>query len=52
VVLATIYGAPPATEAVKTFDLDLRRAFTVSSVTVNGSTAGFAQPPTSRRSSS
>jgi aminopeptidase N len=33
-----------ATDAVKTFDLDLRRALTVSSVTVNGSTAGFAQP--------
>ena len=33
-----------ATEAVKTFDLDLRRALTVSSVTVNGTTASFAQP--------
>jgi aminopeptidase N len=33
-----------ATEAVKTFDLDLRRALTVSSVTVNGTAASFAQP--------
>jgi aminopeptidase N len=33
-----------AVEAIKTFDLDLRRALTVSSVTVDGSTAGFAQP--------